>query len=590
MRAGVAGVGLSEVATDTGPSAASLTRGFRYLEWAGTGLIVFFLAVGLHRLFIANINWDEFYFLSLVHLYRGGDLTLQWQTLHVHFFSWLPSVARSEITQIFAARGVVWLVSVASTWLIYRIATCFCTHLAALFAAVFYLSFSFVMDHGLSFRADPFCALFILISVHLLVNKPLWAFAIPLAALSMAVAVMISLKSVFFIPTIAILLVAPLLAKPWHWSVLRKATIFGFCFAVSLAALFFLHGLDLAPTPLADAGIYMSAAGSKTLGGGKLVPAWPFVARAISENPLTWVLIAGGLWVAGRRLFAADRRVEAAMVLSLALPLFSLLVYRNAFPYFFVFVMPTAVILIAIVIDFLAASATVPRGGAVVAALVAALAIPTAAYSINYTQKLRDQTVAQAEIVRLVHALFPKPVPYIDRNSMISSFPKVGIFMSTWGLESYRAAKQPIMADLIARYAPPLMIANTPALDLSKVKSLEEKGSPYSLFQVDFEILHENYVPHWGAVYVAGKRLDLLAGAGPQTFGILIAGTYTLETDGPIVIDGAPLMPGAYITLTRGPHTVVAVDHLARNVILRWGRDLFVPAQAPSSQPIYTAF
>jgi len=561
--------------------------GFRYLEWAAAGLVAFFLVVGLHRLFITNINWDEFYFLSFVYLHRNGDLALHLQTFHVHFFSWLPSVAKSEITQIFAARGVVWLVSLASTWLIYRIATHFCSRLGALLAAVFYLSFTSVMDHGTSFRADPFCALFILVAVHLLVNKADRTPAIALAALSLAVAMMISIKSALYAPTIAVLLVAPLLARSHQWGALRTVAIFGFCFIGSLAGLYFLHSLSLAPTPSASAGSYVTSAGSKTLGAGILVPAWPFVVRAIAGNPLTWTLIFYGLWVTGRRLFTVGRRIEAAMALALALPLLSLLVYRNAFPYFFVFLMPTAVILASIAVDHLAALATVPRGRVIFAALAGTLALTTVTFATNYARKLPDQTVVQAETVRLVHAMFPEPVPYIDRNSMISSFPKVGFFMSSWGLESYRAAKRPIMAGLIAQYAPPLLIANSPALDLSIAMPSDQKDNPYSLFQEDFEFLRENYVHHWGAVYVAGKRLELPAGAEPQTFEILITGTYTLETDGSVDIDGESMAPGSHVTLTRGSHTVTAADSAARRVILRWGRDLFVPADRPSAQPLY---
>ena len=584
------GARLRDSATNAGGGKATLTRGFRYLEWAAAGLVALFLAVGLHRLFITNINWDEFFYLSFVHQYRNGDLAQPLQTFHVHFFSWLPFVAQSEVTQVIAARGVVWFAGLVSAWLIYRIALHFCSRLGALLAVIFYLSFTYVMDNGISFRADPFCALFILISIHLLINKAGRAYAMPVAALSMAVAMMISVKSSLYVPTIGVLLMAPLLAWSRQWVTFGRVAIFILCFTVSLAGLFYWHSLELASTPLVDTGTYVASAGGKTLGAGKLIPAWPFVLRAMAGNPITWILIACGLWITGRRFFTADRRVEAAMILSLALPLLSLLVYRNAFPYFFVFLMPAAVVLAAVAADHFIALAAGSRDQAVIAALASLMAIVAGGYVINYAEKLPDQTVAQAETVRLVHTLFPEPVPYIDRNSMIASFPKVGFFMSSWGLESYRAANRPVMADVIARHAPPLLIANTPALYLSVSTASEERDNPYRLFSVDFDLLRENYVPHWGAVYVAGKRLELPAGAGPQIFEILIAGTYTLETEGSVIIDGEPREPGAYVTLTRGPHTIEAADGASRRVILRWGRDLFMPARRPSQQPIYTGF
>lgn len=562
----------------------------RSLERAALGLIALFLAVGLHRVFITNINWDEFYYLSLVHLYRSGDLALKLQTLHVHFFSWLAWVSENEVRQIFAARMVIWLASAASAGLIYRIARRFSSRLGALFAAVFYLSFSFVMDHGLSFRADPFCALFFLIAVHLLVNKADRPYATPLAALAMAVAVMFSLKSIFYAPTLAVLLVALPSAAAGRWAGLRRAAIFTLSFAITATALFLWHSADLAPAPLTSAGAYAAAAGRKTLAGGTLMPAWPFVRQALINNALTWIFIAGGLWIAGRRWLAGGRRAEAIVILSLALPLVSLLVYRNAFPYFFVFLMPTAVIPAALAIDRLAARAGAPDGRAVFAALAVTLVMAATTYAINYARKWPDQTVAQAEIVRLVHTLFPRPVPYIDRNAMIASFPKAGFFMSTWGMESYRAAKRPIMADLIARKAPPLLIVNTPALDISRPAPPNGVSSPYNLFPADFKVLRENYIRHWGAIYVAGKRLDLAADASARTFEIMVPGTYTLEADGPVVIDGAPVTPGAYVELARGPHSAAAAAGAAQQVTLRWGKNLFVPARSPSPQPIYTGF
>ncbi len=562
----------------------------RSLDHAAIVLIVLFLAAGLHRLLVTNINWDEFYYLSLVHLYRAGDLSLRWQTIHVHFFAWLPWVSENEVQQVFAARGVVWVASLASAWLIFRIAGRFCSRLGALLAVVLYLSFSFVMDHGISFRADPFCALFFLIAVHLLINKADRPYAGPLAAIAMAVAVMISLKSAFYAPTITVLLAIPLFTRAERRAGWRRAVTFLLGFPAALAVLFFWHSLALAPAPLADAGAYAAAAGSKTLRGGAVMPAWPFVRQAVADNPLTWSLIAGGIWVAARGVAVGTRRAESVMILALSLPLLSLLVYRNAFPYFFVFLMPAAIIPAAVAVDRLAARAVAPRGRVAFAALTAMLVVAATTYAVNYARKLPDQTVAQAETVGLVHAMFPEPVPYIDRNSMIASFPKAGFFMSTWGMESYRAARRPIMAELLSRQAPPLLIANTPALDISQPVPLGEKASSYSLFPEDFKLLHENFIRHWGAVYVAGKRLALPADGGARTFEIFVPGTYTLEAGRPIAIDGAHVAPGAHVALTSGRHSAAAFVGGPMEATLRWGRDLPVPARPPAPQPLYTGF
>jgi hypothetical protein len=252
--------------------------------------------------------------------------------------------------------------------------------------------------------------------------------------------------------------------------------------------------------------------------------------------------------------------------------------------------MVAAIIPGAVAVDRFVARVAVLGGTQASIAMAAILTIAGTGYALNYMSKLPDQTVAQAETVRVVHAMFPVPVPYIDRNSMIASFPKVGFFMSTWGLESYRAANRPIMADLLARRAPPLLIANTLALDLSQPDEDESKNNPYSLLPADMDILKENFIHHWGAIYVAGKSLSLAAGAGTQTFEILIPGLYTLEVEGMVILDGALHSPGVHVDLTRGSHRMAAPAGQALQVTLRWGRDLFLPAYAPSTQPIYTGF
>ncbi|MHA1600300.1 MAG: hypothetical protein ACTSW2_05700, partial [Alphaproteobacteria bacterium] len=158
------------------------------------------------------------------------------------------------------------------------------------------------------------------------------------------------------------------------------------------------------------------------------------------------------------------------------------------------------------------------------------------------------------------------------------------------GMESYRAAMRPIMADILTRKAPPLLIANTPALDISGPMPPDNKSSPHNLFRDDFKLLRENYVHHWGAVYVAGKRLTLSADGDERAFKIMVPGTYTLEAKGPVAINGELLVPGTHVTLARGSHSIAASAGGPSKATLRWGRDLFVPAQPPSPQPIYTGF
>ena len=46
-------------------------------------------------------------------------------------------------------------------------------------------------------------------------------------------------------------------------------------------------------------------------------------------------------------------------------------------------------------------------------------------------------------------------------------------------------------------------------------------SSPYRLLRSDFEFLRRNYVPHWGLLWVAGKRFEPSGGA-EQVFEVIV--------------------------------------------------------------------
>ena len=172
---------------------------------------------------------------------------------------------------------------------------------------------------------------------------------------------------------------------------------------------------------------------------------------------------------------------------------------------------------------------------------------------------------------------------------MVASYPKVGFFMTTWGMESYRAAGQRIMRDLLIGAEPQFLIVNTAALDLSVPLVDQQRSRIYRLFSDDFRILRDNFVHHWGQIYVPGKSFDLEPSALAQRFEILIHGEYTFEALAPVVIDGVEVRPGDQVWLDRGSHRIVSTGS-DQDAVLRWGRNLDRPERAPSSQPIYFGF
>jgi hypothetical protein len=263
------------------------------------------------------------------------------------------------------------------------------------------------------------------------------------------------------------------------------------------------------------------------------------------------------------------------------------LVYRNAFPYFYVFALSPAILVSGVLADRLAGLVQTKGSRWALAGVSAVAGIVYANFVVHYWMNAVDATVAERQIVDAVHEMFPDPVPYIDGPAMIATFPKVGFFMSKWGIEAYRAEGRPVLAQAIADRAPVFVLTtNNTLIDAMTGTHLADPG--YSLLEADRAALSRNYVRHWGIVYVAGKTLELGTQA-PVPFDILIPGPYTVEAGDHVTIDGERYDPGQSVELERGAH-VMSVDTAPATITLRWGRRLFRPPESLASRAIFAPF
>jgi hypothetical protein len=101
----------------------------------------------------------------------------------------------------------------------------------------------------------------------------------------------------------------------------------------------------------------------------------------------------------------------------------------------------------------------------------------------------------------------------------------------------------------------------------------------------DERAFKENYIQHWGNVFVAGKRLA--AGSEDLAIDVVVPGTYTVE-DAAVVIDSVTYAIGSTIELARGPHTVSG--ERTRDATLRWGDHLARPAYRWPAEPLFTQY
>lgn len=542
------------------------------------GTLSIFIILQTILLVKLNINWDEYFFLSHINAYRQGLLTDPMQTFHVRLLGFLAELPLADPDRIIAGRLFMFLCEVGSLYAVYRIARCFVDHEAALFAPLAWCTAGYALAYGMSFRTDPLAAFLMLGSLALLFGRP-HRWWLPVVAGSLAaLGIVITIKSVLYLPAFAA-------AFAWRWRdpETRRETVATFLMAglvaaMAASALWLYHGSTL---PSAGggtgAGFAETTAGVRSQSNyflDKVIlsqgwfPRTDYIARWAMISAIPLLPILGGISEAGKRLLHGDRLGGLSLLL-LAAPLLSLAVYRNAFPYFFPFILfPVAVLA--------GAAASRLRGTLVREAILAGMLITLILqFSVNIQ---RDQS-AQRSVAEAVRNAFPHPVPYIDRNGMIPSFPKAGFFMSTWGVEGILASGKPALVSVIENQEPPLVIANTPVLEAALNPDFASEAP--MLHDGDVAALRDNYVRHWGPIWVAGKRI----GSTAAHFTVVISGVYTLECKGERQIDGTTHPCGSTLHLAEGGHRWGGGA-----AVLRWGDHLAVPAQAPPRKPIYYGF
>jgi hypothetical protein len=504
--------------------------------------------------FTRNINWDEFYFLSHVHANLNGHLDRPMQTVFVHAFGWLSKISTNEVDQITAARLIMLGFFGATCFAIHRIATNLADTKAADIAVLAFVTSGFAIAHGNSFRADPMAASLLICAVAIMMTTRMGVLQIIAVAILSAFALLVTVKSAMYLPVYVGALI-------WRWGdrgIILRCLGAGVLALVIAAALFFWHASGITPTEGAEVSSNLSEAASVTLGGSGFLPRWPEVSL--------WLMFSAGsvIMAVASMVFAPTKRTQA-VVLLFAVPFLSVLFYRNAFPYFFPFAVAPLMAVIAI-------GATCLRGS-----LIAKLAIVLMlANGVMQTQRaFSEGNTAQRATIAEIHRLFPEPVAYIDQNGMISSFERLGFFMSTWGLATYRAAGKPVFADLIIQHQPPLLLTNRDALHAAM-----NPGATNAMFvglmPEDAEILRKTYVHYAGVIWLAGQNITLTGGAARAQ--IPFSGSYRIEATAPVTVNGQTMRDGDVIQLNDGPIMVDGIAGTKVKIVWNTGGETIKPA------------
>ncbi len=517
---------------------------------------------------LRNVNWDEFYFLSHVHSFLDGRLDRPMQTVFVHAFTWLDHVPNHEIGQIIAARFVMIGFLALTTASIYKIALHLTSQASALIAALAFLTSGFTLVYGGSFRADPMAAGLVAASIAILMTTPMKARHIIAAAALSAFAVLVTVKSALFAPAYLGVLIWRTDERGMAWRIFGAG-----CLSAAIAASLFLwHSSGITPAPGADTATNAREAVLTGLLSSGFFP------RA--EQILTWLVLSLGtlpLIIAGL-LTVQPVRLRIALAL-FAAPVLAVIIYRNAFPYFFPFAVPLLMVSAALGADYLRRT----RLLRICLLLMVVSGFGQAMYA------LREGTHLQRATLSEVHRIFPQPVSYIGDSGMVSSFPRVGFFMSGWGMQSYHAAGAPVFADLISTHQPPLLLANKLVLAHTMHTPKMDEERRFLLVE-DHDLLRQSYVHYSGAIYLAGRDVQLQS--EPVHILLPVRGSYRVVTSAAVTINGEVKRDGDVLKLGRIDLTIEGEADTVTRLIWDTGVEL-KPKALPRSDvyaPFWTFF
>lgn len=539
-------------------------------------------------IFSLKIGWDEFGFLAKVHSYERGELTQTFQTFHAHILGWVSWISGNEVTQIVAGRFLLFLLLISSGFLLYGIARKFVDKTGALFSVFCWISFSNIIYHGSSLRYDSICSfLFILAAYSLLKNdsRNYWAIA---AGIVSGLSVLFSIKASIHVASLLTLLVVLFAVSSEKKLITRKALLFIIFVALTAGIGFLAHQYYLSTTIRPYQQDFLATAASKAIATRAFFPRLSYFNETLRQNLLIWWLLAVGITYTLRDIKKGPKE-SAVLALPFLVPVFSILFYRNAFPYYYAFLIAPAIVLCGIlptkiIRDFQRKSS---KGLLVKLTVIFLIILGGAGYHFNIA--LANTNTSQKELLATVHRMFPEPVPYIDGCSAVSSFPKLGFFMSTWGFETYLAAGSPVFRDILEEKHPEFLLADTPHLDFALPRDHPFFEVNHDFLPEDLEILKDNFVQYWGMIWLPGKVLDPLKPNVTGDFEILIPGRYILESSEPLALDTLIIQPGSDIFLTQSVHTYAQLEGNS-GIKLRWNDIKYMPEGNPPDVPYFYGF
>lgn len=485
-----------------------------------------------------EINWDEFLYLSKIHLYLNGKLASPFQSFYVHLFTWVRYISINEVEQVISARIAILLLSVLSSIFLFKISRTFLSHNSALMVILTYQSFAYVCWQGTTFRADPIAVFLILGSFYFLINTRSSYKSVIISSFLLALATIITVKTSLYAFFYGSCFLVHLFFSKNKMHLLKRYLVFGFGCMGSYIGFYFLHLNTLSNGQGSEEMVHsISTAAGKTIFGSGFFPQYKDFLISTVLDFIQWGLMTTGVVLCINQIIKKRIDMNSCLLLTFCLPVSSFLFYRNAFPYFYAYILPFSCILAGNTWEHLESN---KRPTTVILQMVLILVCVTSMIVNLPLRTFQKPLDKQFELVELVYELFPEPVNYIDRCSMISSYEKVGFFMSTWGLESYNKNGVPVIAQAIYEKDPAFILANIFQLDFEHKTYHSDTKVPlrHQLLSEDLRALKDHFIHYWGPIYIRGKKLKISQSHTINMCDLNLDGCYYVSTSKPLLING----------------------------------------------------
>lgn len=525
---------------------------------AALGLL---LAMQLSMVFTRAVNWDEFWFYYHVADFARGTLAQPLQSLHVRLFAWLPALPGSGVDKILTARLVMLACEAVTLAAIYALSRRFVERPVAVLAALLYLSAGFVLQHGFSFRTDPMATAALMSALVILGRCRLGLWPLAAFAALVAIAGMITIKTVLYAPAFIGLAWMRWSADGFSPATALRMAAAGLGAGVVFALLYAWHAASLTT---ATEGTAMAASASRWMFFLGVPPYWQMGVKAALTAPVLFLLALAAPFAIWRSALPNSAKWGlSGLWLPLTLPLF----YTNTAAYFYVFMLAPVAVSVTV-----AAHSLVSRYPlALVTGVLALLA--TGAFAMED----RDTIHRQRALVETAETLLPQGIAYFDHNGMLPSLVKANYLMTPSAMFSYRQNGVASFRKAMEARPIPMLLVNDEIIASSLT------GGSDILVPEDASALRDSYVPFWGPIMLAGA--DIASGK-VRTSEWLVPGQYTV-LGGSAVIDGQFHQQGSVMHMSRGSHTVEAVDGSVR---LQWGDNLSQPTRIWEEGPLYVGF